>query len=118
MPPTPEKVQAFLEAAGLAADDVLGEVPTREVVVSAEQAAINAIMAGCRSEYMPVVVAAVRAQLREKGNCHSTTGTLSGAFQTVIVNGPIRKQIDLECGLLGADDDFARGDLAEHVVSC
>jgi hypothetical protein len=99
VPPTPEKVEAFLDAAGLAPGDVLGEVPTREVVVSAEQVAINAIMAGCRPDYMPVVAAAVRAHLHEKGNCHSTTGTLSGASQAVIVNGPIRKQIDLECGL-------------------
>ena len=96
VPPTPEKVEIFLDAAGLAPGDVLGEVPTREVVVSAEQVAINAIMAGCRPDYMPVVAAAVRAHLHEMGNCHSTTGTLSGAFQPVIVNGPIRKQIDLE----------------------
>jgi len=98
VPPTPEKVEAFLAAAGLKPDDVLGEVPTREVVATAERVAINAIMAGCRPDYMPVVAAAVRAHLSEKGNCHSTTGTLSGAFQTVVVNGPIRQQIELECG--------------------
>jgi hypothetical protein len=96
--PTPDKVERFLEAAGLAATEILGEVPTREVVATAEQVAINAIMAGCRPEYMPVVVAAVRAHLHEKGNCHSTTGTLSGAFQAVLVNGPIRREIELECG--------------------
>ena len=87
VPPTPDAVERFLDAAGLAGDDVLGSVPTREVVVTAEHAAINAVMAGCRAEYMPVVVAAVRAHLREKANCHSTTGTLSGASQLVIVNG-------------------------------
>ena len=41
--------------------------PTREVVVTAEHAAINAVMAGCRPEYMPVVVAAVRAHLQREG---------------------------------------------------
>ena len=65
--PTPERVAAFLAAAQLAPDVVLGEVPTRQVVVTAEHAAINAVMAGCRPEYMPVVVAAVRAHLHEKG---------------------------------------------------
>lgn len=98
VPPTPEKVERFLAAAGLPADEVLGEVPTREVIVTAEQTAINAVMAGCKPEYMPVVVAAVRAHLSEKGNCHSTTGTLSGAAQAVIVNGPVRRELGIECG--------------------
>jgi hypothetical protein len=97
VPPTPERVEHFLEASGLKADEVLGAVPTREVTVTAEQVAINAVMAGCRADYMPVVVAAVRAHLREKANCHSTTGTLSGAAQTVIINGPIRTDLDVNC---------------------
>jgi hypothetical protein len=97
IPPTPEAVERFLDAAGLAPDEVLGRVPTREVVVTAEHAAINAVMAGCRADYMPVVVAAVRAHLHEKANCHSTTGTLSGASQLVIVNGPVRTELDINC---------------------
>jgi len=69
VPPTPELVTEFLAVAALEPDTVLGGVPTREVVVTAEHVAINAVMAGCRAEYMPVVVAAVRAHLSEKGNC-------------------------------------------------
>jgi hypothetical protein len=95
--PTPQRVEQFLAAARLAPETVLGEVATRDVVVTAEHAAINAVMAGCRPEYMPVVVAAVRAHLHEKGNCHSTTGTLSGAAQVVIVNGPARQALDINC---------------------
>lgn len=98
VPPTPEKVEAFLATAGLASETVLGTVPTREVTVTAELAAINAVMAGCRPEYFPVVVAAVRAHLDEHGNCHSTTGTLSGAAHAVIVNGPIRDEIGIASG--------------------
>jgi hypothetical protein len=97
VPPTPEAVAQFLEVAELASDVVLGAVPTREVVVTAEHAAINAVMAGCRPEYMPVVVAAVRAHLNEKGNCHSVTGTLSGAAQAVVINGPARLHLDVNC---------------------
>lgn len=95
--PTPEKVGRFLEVAGLAPDEVLGAVPTREVTCTAEQAAINAVMAGCKPDYFPAVVAAVRAHLSEKGNCHSTTGTLSGAAQVVIVNGPARLELGVAC---------------------
>jgi hypothetical protein len=97
VPPTPSLVEEFLAAAQLAPQIVIGEVPTREVTVTAEHVAINAVMAGCRADYMPVVIAAVRAHLSEKGNCHSTTGTLSGAAQVVIVNGPARQALDINC---------------------
>jgi len=97
VPPTPRLVDEFLGASGLEPDHVVGTVPTREVEVTAEQVAINAVMAGCRADYMPVVVAAVRAHLREKGNCHSTTGTLSGAAQVVVINGPVRRELDVNC---------------------
>ena len=47
VPPTPERVEAFLAAAGVGPGDVLGTVPTRDVIASAEACAINAVMAGC-----------------------------------------------------------------------
>jgi hypothetical protein len=97
VPPTPELVESFLAYVGLEPDEVLGAVPTREVVATAEKVAINAVMAGCKVEYFPVVVAAVRAHLSDKGNCHSTTGTLSGAAQLVVVNGPVRGDLDINC---------------------
>ena len=99
VPPTKEKVEQFLAYAGLQPDDVLGTVPTREATFYAEGVAANAIMAGCKVEYFPVVVAACRAILDEKANLHSTTATLAGAAHYVIVNGPIRKEIDINCGL-------------------
>jgi hypothetical protein len=98
VPPTLEKVEAFLATTDLAPETVLGTVPTREVTVTAEHAAINAVMAGCKPEYFPVVVAAVQAHLDWYGNCHSTTGTLSGAAHAVIVNGPVRNEIGIASG--------------------
>ncbi len=98
VPATPDRVAACLAAAGLAPGVVLGTVPTREVTVTAEVAAANAVMAGCRPEHFPVVAAAVRAHLDEYGNCHSTTGTLSGAAHAVIVNGPVATEIGVASG--------------------
>ena len=98
IPPTPERVSAMLAAGGVAPDDVLGEVPTRNVVVTAEKTAINAVMAGCKPEYFPTVLATVRAFLQPKANAHSTTATLAGAAHAVIVNGPVRREIGVECG--------------------
>ncbi|MGP0028953.1 MAG: hypothetical protein ACLPVF_00420 [Acidimicrobiales bacterium] len=98
IPPTPEAVEAMLAASGLRGDEVLGGVPTRNLTVSAEKAAINAVMAGCRPEYFPVVVASVRALLQPLANCHSTTATLAGAAHAVIVNGPVRGQLGIASG--------------------
>ena len=63
VPPTPEAVQGFLEAGGLAPDEVLGTRESRNWIVTAQKVAVNAIMAGCKAEYAPVVAAAVRAML-------------------------------------------------------
>jgi hypothetical protein len=96
IPPTPARVEAML--GGFAPNLLLGEVPTRNVEVTAEKTAINAVMAGCKPEYFPTVVATVRAFLQPKANAHSTTATLAGAAHAVIVNGPVRKELDIECG--------------------
>ncbi len=103
MPPTPERVAQFLDAAGVAPDEVVGAVPTREVVITAEKVAINAVMAGCLPEYMPVVMAAARAMCDEPFNLHANSGTLSGAAQIIVVNGPVRGELGIACrdGLFG-----------------
>src|SRR4051794_12847194 len=80
VPPEPARVEAFLTAAHLDAGDVLGDVPSREIVVTAEDAAINAVMAGALPEHMAVIAAAVRALLRPEQVAHSTTATLMGAM--------------------------------------
>jgi hypothetical protein len=97
VPPTPAKVAAFLEVVRLAPGEIVGTVPTREITVTAEQVAINAVMAGCKPGYMPLVVAAARAHLSPKGNCHSTTATLGGAVHIVLVNGPARNDLGILC---------------------
>jgi hypothetical protein len=98
VPPTPDRVDAFLSAAGVEPELVLGTVPTREVIATAESCAINAVMAGCKPQYARVVVAAFRAFFDEKANCHSTTATLTGAAHAVIVHGPVRREIGINCG--------------------
>ena len=80
-------------AGGVEPADVVGHMPSREITVHAQEVAINAVMAGCRPDYMPVVSAAVRALLDERHIAHSTTATLAGPSQVVIVNGPIRDEL-------------------------
>ena len=61
IPPTAERIVAMLEAGGVAPEQQLAFIENRQVSVTAEKVAINAVMAGCKPEYMPVLLAAVEA---------------------------------------------------------
>ncbi|HSS09208.1 MAG TPA: hypothetical protein VLL25_04950 [Acidimicrobiales bacterium] len=95
--PTPEAVQQFLDEAGLEPDVEAGVVDSWGARITAEHVAINAVMAGCRPEYLSVVFAAVKALARPAAYCHSTTATLANPAQLVIVNGPIRTPLGIHC---------------------
>lgn len=99
VPPTPEAVTAMLAAANLAADAILGIEPVKGAVITAEKAAINAVMAGCKPEYMPVVVAAVEAIMQPEFNLHGITVSTMGAAIMLIVNGPITEEIEINSGV-------------------
>jgi hypothetical protein len=60
LPATRPLVKDMLEAGGLRPDAIIAEMPSRKVSLTAEKVAINAVMAGCKPEYMPVVAAAVK----------------------------------------------------------
>ncbi len=96
VPPTPARVADMLDAANIAPHEVLARVETREnVEVTAEKLAINAVMAGAKPEYMPVIVAAMRALADPMHNLHSHTATLMGAVQVAIINGPVRQRLNI-----------------------
>jgi len=99
VPPTPEAVEATLEAASLAPDAILGIEPVKGAVVTAEKAAINAVMAGCKPEYMPVVAAAVDAITQPEFNLHGITVSTMGAAIMLIVNGPISDEFEINSGV-------------------
>ena len=61
VPPSEDKVRSMLDFAGLSPDQVIGVEAIRQKHITAEKVAINAVMAGCRPEYFPVVVSAVEA---------------------------------------------------------
>jgi hypothetical protein len=98
IPPTPERVEAMLAEADLDADDHLGEIAQRGVTVCAQQAAICAVMAGCRPAYFPVVIAAVEALLDPAFNAHSVLTSTGGAATCVIVSGPFAEAIGMNAG--------------------
>jgi hypothetical protein len=98
VPPTADKVQTMLEAAGLAPDHQVAYIEHRAVSISAEKVAVNAVMAGCRPEYMPVVVAAVEGIGDPRWSYHGPGTSTGGAGVLMVVNGPIARELDINAG--------------------
>ncbi|MGY8961664.1 MAG: hypothetical protein ACKVKG_19475, partial [Alphaproteobacteria bacterium] len=73
-------------------------MPPRRVTPTLSSIAANAVMAGCRAEYFPIVVSAVRAVLRPEYNLHGTLATTHPCAPMLMVNGPIRQELNINCG--------------------
>jgi hypothetical protein len=103
IPPTEEQVKWMLTGTDLSPDTLVARILPAGGLATAEAIAINAVMAGCRPEYMPVLIAAVEAMTDPAFMLQSVQATTSPITPAFIVNGPIRKQLDINCssGLLG-----------------
>ena len=88
VPPTPERIDAMLTGAGINADKVIGMVPERSRTITAEKAAINAVMAGCEPKHFPVVLAAIDAMCDPAFGCNTVLTSTGGAALCVVVSGP------------------------------
>ncbi len=96
VPPTADAVNACLEGALMTPDQLIGIEPVRERAISAEKLAINAVMAGCLAPHFPLVVTAFMAMLQAPFLLHGATASTAGCAILVIVNGPIRKELDMD----------------------
>lgn len=98
IPPTEEAVLAMLAYAGIEPNQLIAVVAPDNAPVNAEKAAVNAVMAGCLPQYFPVVVAALKAVAEPKYNLLGIQATTNPVAPVLVVNGPIRRQIELNCG--------------------
>lgn len=98
VPPSEATIAAMLAATGLGAADVIGEIPGRNTVVTAEKLAINAVMAGCRPEYAPVVVAAVRGLCHADFAYHGPASSTGGSAMVLVVSGPLVQKLGINSG--------------------
>jgi hypothetical protein len=112
VPPSEKSVRAMLDAARLRGDETLGEIPGRNVIVTVDKVAINAVMAGCRPEYMPVVVAAVKSLCHPDFAYHGPARSTGGSAMVLIVNGPITKRVGLNSG----NNVFGQGTRANATI--
>jgi hypothetical protein len=95
VPPTPERVARMLEGTTRDPTEVLGDVPPNLVPVTVEKVAINAVLAGCKPEYLPVVIAAVEAALLPPFCMHGLLATTYFSGPMVVVCGSIAKAIGM-----------------------
>lgn len=106
VPPTEAKVQSMLDFVGMEPSHVIAEELVRGVEFTAEKVAINAVMAGCKPEYMPVIVAAVQAVSEEPFNFHANSTSTNGVGVLVIVSGDIAKQVGINSSTVAMGHGF------------
>ncbi len=103
VPPTPQRVRRMLEGTSRDADEIVVLVPPNLVECTVEKIAVNAVMAGCKPEFLPVVIAALEAICTEEFNMHGVLATTMSVGPIFVVNGPIADEIGMnsEINVLG-----------------
>ena len=112
VPPTEERVQHMLAGTTRAPQEVAAHVPPDLAPATVEKVAINAVMAGCRPAYMPVVLAALEAACTSEFNLHGVLATTYFVGPVIIVNGPIRQALGINC----AGNAFGQGSRANATI--
>lgn len=98
IPPTAENVAQMAEAVGRDPSELIVRVPPEMGKATVEKIIINAVMAGCLPEYVPVIIAALEAMCEPDFNLNGILATTNPVTPATIVNGPIRKKLDINCG--------------------
>ena len=110
--PTEARVQRMLAGTSRNPDELLGNIPPAMGPATVRNVAIHALMAGCKPEYLPVVLGAVPLMLRPEFNLNGVQGTMGPVAPLMIVNGPYAKQI----GLHGGNGCFGPGFRANATI--
>jgi hypothetical protein len=99
VPPTEARVLRMLTGTSRRRNEIVAVVPPDLVPVTVEKVAINAVMAGCKPEYLPVVLAALAAACTDSFNMHGILATTMPVGPVLVVNGPIRQRIGMNSGV-------------------
>lgn len=97
LPPNESRINDFLDETPREPSDIISEIPANFTELTVEQLAKISVMAGCRAEYFPVVIAAFEA-LSEWDNLRAVTSTTGGFWVGAIVNGPIANELNINNG--------------------
>jgi hypothetical protein len=96
--PTEARVQHLLSGTSRNPDELVGNIPPAMEPATVRTVAIHAVMAGCKPEYLPVVLGGIELMLREEFNLNGVQGTMHGVAPLMIVNGPHAQKIGLHGG--------------------
>ena len=96
--PTPARVEAMLRGTKRDPDELIGTVPPAMEPATVRTVATHALMAGCRPEYLPIVLGGLQLMLKEAFNLNGVQGTMHGVAPLMIVNGPYAAKIGLHGG--------------------
>ncbi len=96
--PTEKRVAWMLTGADRDPDELIGAVPPAMEPATVRSVAIHALMAGCKPEYLPVVLGGLELMLRDEFNMNGVQGTMHGVAPLMIVNGPYAQRIDIHGG--------------------
>lgn len=99
VPPTEARVLRMLAGTARPPSEVVAVMPPDLVDCTVEKVAINAVMAGCKPEYLPVVLAAVEAACTDEFNIHGLLATTYFSGPMVVVNGPVARAIGMNSGV-------------------
>lgn len=98
VPPTTERVAEMLKGTTRKPGEIIGAVPPRDGILTVEMAAVYAVMAGCRPEHMPVLLAALEAMLDPAHGWRASTTTTNPVAPLFVVSGPIVKELGIQYG--------------------
>jgi len=98
VPPTATRVEEMLSGTSRDAEEVVGVIPPRYGNATVENIATNAVMAGCRPEYMPVIITAVEALTEDEFNLYGINATTHPVAPLLVVNGPIIDELSINYG--------------------
>ena len=96
--PTEARLQTMLGGTPRDPDELIGNIPPAMEPATVRTVAIHAVMAGCKPEYLPVVLGGISLMLREEFNMNGVQGTMHGVAPLMIVNGPHAQKIGLHGG--------------------
>ncbi len=99
VPPTPLRVLKMLRATPHDSQEIIGNIPPDNQPCSIEKVAINAVMAGCKPDYFPTVLASVRAALQDAFCMHGLLCTTYFSAPVMIVSGPVVRAIGMNAGI-------------------
>ncbi len=99
VPPTPERVKWMLSGTSRSPHEVIGKINPKHGVATIEKIAINAVMAGARPEYLPVIIAAMEALADESFDDLHVLASAGSFNLLIVVSGPIAKEIKMEAGI-------------------